>query len=117
RFRGNDFAHQISADEAGTRDRFLYQAGVVEIDARDDALHRAARSQPANERPRVDASESHDAVPLQISFERLLRTKVARPLGKLLDNETGKMRFAAFDILVIDAVVSHLRVGHRDNLS
>jgi hypothetical protein len=56
-------------------------------------------------------------VPLQIRVERFLGAKVARAFGEFLDDKTSQVRFAAFDVVGIDAVIPHFGVSHRDNLA
>src|SRR5438477_6732637 len=55
RVLGNHFPHQIAANEARAGDSLFYETGIIEINTRDDALHRSASSQAAHECPRVDA--------------------------------------------------------------
>src|SRR3954467_1118496 len=53
---------------------------------------------------------------LQIVAEALLRAEVALRSAVLTYDEAGELRPMAFDVLGIDAVVTDLRVSHRDNL-
>src|SRR4051794_21153172 len=53
---------------------------------------------------------------LQIVAEALLRAEVALRSAVLTYDEAGELRPMAFDVLGIDAVITNLRVGHRDNL-
>ncbi len=49
--------------------------------------------------------------------ERSFRTKIAVHPAVLADNKPSKVRPAAFEVVLVDAVVADLWVGHRDDLA
>ena len=114
---GNDLAHQIAADQAGTRIGLGHQTGIVEIDRGEDALHRAANTNAADQCPRVDALDADDSIADKILVQLAVGAKIARAPALLANNEAGQMRLVTFDILGVHAVVANLRIGHRDNLA
>src|SRR5262245_13954985 len=99
RLVGKHFANQIAANEPRTGLRFGDEAGVVEVARGDHALQRTARAQPANERTRINRLDRHDSMLHQVFAETSLGAEVALRATMLADNEPGKLRPLAFDVL------------------
>ncbi len=110
-------AYQIAADKAFARAGLGDEARIVQIDRRQHALHRPARSQPTHERPGVDRFDGHDARAAQIVGEALFRAKITLHAAVLADHKASQLRPPAFHVLGVDAVIADLRVGHRDDLT
>ena len=53
----------------------------------------------------------------QVVVQRAGGAKIARHTTVLTHDEASQMWAAALHILLVDAVVANLRVGHRDNLT
>ncbi len=117
RLIGEHLADQVAADQPLAGSRLGDQARIVEIDGREDALHRPAGPQPPHQSPRVDRFNGDDAGRLQIFGQAALGAKIALHAAVLADDEAGQLRPPALDVLGIDAVVADLRVGHRHDLA
>ena len=114
--RGNHLADQVAADQAGAGIRLGHQAGVVQVDARQDALHGAANANAADQCPGVDPLEGDDAVRGQVAVQLALGAEVARSAAQFPHDEPRQVRLVALDVLGRDAVVADLRIGHRNDL-
>ena len=57
------------------------------------------------------------AVLLEIGFERAARAEIADPAAQLADHKAPHPGPAALGIVVVDAVVSDLWIGHRHDLA
>ena len=57
---------------------FVHQRGVVEVGGREDAVHRPADAQPADQGPGVDALDADDVAGLQVVVEVAVDAEVAR---------------------------------------
>ena len=69
------------------------------------------------QRARVDPLHAGDLPGSQIIFERDFRTPAARNFAQFLDDKSAHVRFTAFLIERICAVVSDQRVSHRHDLT
>ena len=61
--------------------------------------------------------QADDTGLLQVLIERHLRAPVRRPLPILLDDKAFDMDPRRFGILLVDADIADLRIGHADQLS
>ena len=113
---GDHFPHQVAAHQARTGLGLGHQAGVVEIDRREHALHGPVDPQPAHQRAGVDPLQADDVPAFQIAVQVAVGAEVAHPAALLADDEPGQVRPAALDVFGVHPVVADLGVGHRDDL-
>ena len=66
---------------------------------------------------RVDSLNAKDVVALEVVFQRLFGTPIARHFTEFLDDEASDVRFVALAIELIDPVVPNHRVSHGHHLA
>ena len=94
------------------------QRGVVEVGRREDARHRPADAQPADQGARVDPLDADDAVLGQVVVERSAASGSCSACGSARGRRSPRPAAGRDSrVLGVDAVVADERVGHRDDLA
>ncbi len=114
---GHHLAHQVAPHQARAGLGLLDQTGVVEIFGRKHSLERPVLANPADQRSGINARNAHHAVLPQVFFQCSAGAKVTGHAAAITNHETGQLRPGAFDVLVVDAVIADLGIGHRHDLA
>src|SRR5262249_40871467 len=111
------FLDEVAADDARARAGLVHERRVVQVRRREDAGHRSADPQLADQGARVNALQADDVALGEVLAETLPRAEVARVPGEFADDEALNLDLARLLVLVADPVVADMRIGHRDDLA